>query len=169
MPGPTPNQAQINSTQSQVSHIEATLAQEEQQTSILDEKYDTARRDLQNAQSALQTIATNLVDPPSSVKVDKRLVANDAVQAYVFGTPETGFASYFSQSATLNQARNQYTNQIVGNLSKDETSLLQSETVLQSQESAQQSEASQAQLEAAQARNASRRPTSKRPPRRRRP
>ncbi len=151
LPGPAPNQAQINSTQSQVSQIEATLAQEEQQTSILDEKYDTAQQDLQNAQTALQTIATNLVHTRSSVNVDKRLVANDAVQAYVFGTPETGFASYFSQSATLNQARNQYTNQIVGNLSKDETSLLQSETRLQSQEAAQQSEASQAQSEAAQA------------------
>ena len=44
-------------------------------------------------------------------------------QAYVYGTPETGFASYFSSSATLNQARNQYTDQIVGNLTKDETSL----------------------------------------------
>ena len=151
LPGPAPNQSQINSTQSQVSQIEATLAQEEQQTSILDEKYDTAQQDLQNAQTALQTIATNLVHARSSVNVDKRLVANDAVQAYVFGTPETGFASYFSQSATLNQARNQYTNQIVGNLSKDETSLLQSETRLQSQEAAQQSEASQAQSEAAQA------------------
>ena len=61
LPGPAPNQSQINSTQSQVSQIEATLAQEEQQTSILDEKYDTAQQDLQNAQTALQTIATNLV------------------------------------------------------------------------------------------------------------
>ena len=153
LPGPAPNQSQINSTQSQVSQIEATLAQEEQQTSILDDKYNTAQQDLQNAQTALQTIATNLVHARSAVNVDKRLVANDAVQAYVYGTPETGFASYFSQSATLNQARNQYTNQIVGNLTKDETSLLQSETRLQSQEAAQQSEASQAQSEAAQAKS----------------
>jgi cell wall-associated NlpC family hydrolase len=151
LPGPAPNQTQINSAQSQVSQIEATLTQEEQQTSVLDEKYDTAQQDLQNAQTALQTISTNLVHERSSVNVDKRLVANDAVQAYVFGTPQTGFASYFSQSATLNQARNQYTDQIVGNLSKDETSLLQSETRLQSQEAAQQSEASQAQSEATQA------------------
>ena len=75
------------------------------------------------------------------------------MQAYIYGTPETGFASYFSQSATMNQARNQYTNQIVGNLTKDETSLLQSETSLQSQEAAQQSEAAQAQSEAAQAKS----------------
>ena len=168
LPGPAPNQAQINSTQSQVGQIEATLAQEEQQTSILDEKYDTAEQDLQNAQTALQTIATNLVHARSSVNVDKRLVANDAVEAYVFGTPETGFASYFSQSATLNQARNQYTNQIVGNLSKDETSLLQSESRLQSQEAAQRPRRRRPSQRPHRPRR-SRRPTSKRPPRRRRP
>jgi cell wall-associated NlpC family hydrolase len=153
LPGPAPNQSQINSTQSQVSQIESTLSQEEQQTSILDDKYNTAQQNLQNAQTALQTIATNLVHERSSVNVDKRLVTADAVAAYVYGTPESGFASYFSESATQDQERNQYTNQIVGNLSKDETSLLKSESRLQAEEVAQQSEASQAQSEAAQAKS----------------
>ncbi len=151
LPGPAPNQSQINATKSQVGQVEATLAQEEQQTSILDGKYDTAEQNVQNAQAALQTIATSLVQERSAVKADKQLVATDAVAAYVYGTPETGFASYFSQSATQNQERNQYTNQIVGNLSRDETSLLQSESRLQAQEAAQQSEAAQAQSQAAQA------------------
>ena len=151
LPGPAPNQSQINATKSQVGQVEATLAQEEQQTSILDEKYNTAEQNVQNAQAALQTIATSLVQERSAVKADKQLVATDAVAAYVYGTPETGFASYFSQSATQNQERNQYTNQIVGNLSRDETSLLQSESRLQAQEAAQQSEAAQAQSQAAQA------------------
>jgi cell wall-associated NlpC family hydrolase len=153
LPGPAPNQSQINATQSQVSQIESTLAQEEQQTSILDDKYDTAQQDLQNAQTALQSIAANLVHERSAVTTDRQLVSKDAVAAYVYGTPETGFASYFSTSATLNQARNQYTDQIVGNLTKDETALQQSETQLQTQEVAQQSEAAQAQTEAAQAKS----------------
>jgi cell wall-associated NlpC family hydrolase len=101
----------------------------------------------------LQTIATNLVHARSAVNQDRRLVAADAVQAYVYGTPETGFASYFSTSATMNEARNQYTNQIVGNLTKDETSLLASETQLETQEVAQQAQASEAQSEAAQAKS----------------
>jgi cell wall-associated NlpC family hydrolase len=151
LPGPAPNQSQINATKSQVSQVETTLAQEEQQTSILDEKYDTAQQNVQNAQAALQTIATSLAQERSAVEADRRLVATDAVAAYVYGTPETGFASYFSQSATQNLERNQYTNQIVGNLSRDEASLLQSETRLKSQEAAQQSEAAEAQSEAAQA------------------
>ncbi len=153
LPGPAPNQSQINATQSQVSQIETTLAQEEQQTSILDDKYNTAQQNLQNAQSALQTIDANLTHERSEVAVDRRLVAHDAVQAYVYGTPQTGFASYFSSSATQNLERNQYTDQIVGNLTKDETALLQSEAQLQTQEAAQQSEAAQAQSEAAQAKS----------------
>jgi cell wall-associated NlpC family hydrolase len=153
LPGAAPNQSQINATQSQVSQIEGTLSQEEQQTSILDDKYNTAQQDLQNAQTALQTIGANLIHTRSAVNVDRKLVSKDAVAAYVYGTPESGFASYFSTSATLNQARNQYTSQIVGNLSKDETALLQSEQTMQAQEVAQQSEAAQAQSEATQAKS----------------
>src|SRR3984957_3321392 len=121
LPGPAPNQSQINSTKSQVSQIEATLGQEEQQSSILDDKYNTAQQNLQNAQTALQTIDANLTHERAEVEVDRRLVAHDAVQAYVYGTPQTGFASYFSSSATQNLERNQYTEQVVGNLTKDET------------------------------------------------
>jgi cell wall-associated NlpC family hydrolase len=153
LPGPAPNQSQINATQSQVAQIESTLAQEEQQTSVLDDKYNTAVQNLQNAQSALQSIGSSLVHARSAVAVDKRLVSTDAVAAYVYGTPQTGFASYFSTSATLNQARNQYTDQIVGNLTRDEGSLEHSETRLQSEEAQQQTVAAQAQSEAAQAKS----------------
>jgi cell wall-associated NlpC family hydrolase len=153
LPGPAPNQAQINATQSQVSQIEATLTQEEQQTSILDDKYNTAVQSLQNAQTQLQAINTSLAHTRSAVAVDKRLVATDAVAAYVYGTPETGFASYFSSSASLNQARNQYTNQIVGNLTRDEASLQRSQARLQNEAAQQQSIATQAQAEASQAKS----------------
>ena len=153
LPGPAPNQSQINATQSQVAQIEGTLAEEEQQTSVLDDKYNTAVQNVQNAQSSLQTIATNLVHEKGAVELDKRLVSDDAIQAYVYGTPETGFASYFSSSATQNQARNQYTNAIVGNLTKDELALQHSEGQLQAEQVQQQTVAAQAQAEAAQAKS----------------
>jgi cell wall-associated NlpC family hydrolase len=151
LPGPAPNQAQINTTRSQVAQIEATLTKEEQQSSILDDHYITAVQNLQNAQAALQTIQANLDHARAAVQTDKRAVANDAVQAYVYGTPETGLASYFTSSATQTLARNQYTSQIVGNLTKDELALEHSEGVLQSQQSQQQALAAQAQTEASQA------------------
>jgi peptidoglycan DL-endopeptidase CwlO len=153
LPGPAPNQSQIDATQSQVAQIESTLAQEEQQSSILDDKYNTAVQNLQNAQSALQSIAASLVHAHAAVEADKRLVRTDAVAAYVYATPQTGFASYFSSSATMNQARNQYTDQIVGNLTKDETALEHSETRLQKEQAQQQTVAAQAQSEAAQAKS----------------
>ncbi len=153
LPGPAPNQAQINATQSKVAQIESTLTHEEQQTSILDDKYNTAEQNLQNAQNQLQSLAAALIRAKSEVAADKKLVATDAVAAYVYGTPETGFTSYFTSSATLNQARNQYTSQIVGNLTRDEDALQNSETHLQTEETQQQAVATQAQTVAAQAKS----------------
>jgi peptidoglycan DL-endopeptidase CwlO len=150
-PGPAPNQSQINATQSQVSQVESTLAQEEQQTSILDDKYNTAEQNLRSALDQVQALQTDLVHTRSAVAADKRTVANDAVAAYVYGTPASGFTSYFTNSATLTQARNQYTNTIVGNLTEDEQSLQRSQTRLQDQETQQQDAAAQAQTVAAQA------------------
>ena len=89
----------------------------------------------------------------AAVEADKRLVRTDAVAAYVYATPQTGFASYFSSSATLNQARDQYTDQIVGNLAKDETALEHSEARLQTEQAQQQTVAAQAQSEASQAKS----------------
>jgi cell wall-associated NlpC family hydrolase len=153
LPGPAPNQSQIDATESQVSQIEATLTQEEQQTSVLDDRYNTAVQNLQNAQSALQALATSLGHTRAAVAVDKRLVAADAVAAYVYGTPDTGLASYFSTPANLSQARNQYTEQIVGNLSRDALALERSEARLQSEQAQQETMAAQAQAEAAQAKS----------------
>jgi cell wall-associated NlpC family hydrolase len=153
LPGPAPNQSQIDETQSQVSQIEATLTQEEQQTSVLDDRYNTAVQNLQNAQSALQVLAASLDHTRSAVAADKRLVAADAIAAYVYGTPDTGLASYFSTSANLSEARNQYTAQIVGNLTRDELALESSEARLQSEQAQQETAAAQAQAQAAQAKS----------------
>jgi len=153
LPGPAPNQSQIDATQSQVSQIEATLTQEEQRTSVLDDRYNTAVQNLQNAQGALQALAASLSHARAAVSADKRLVATDAVAAYVYGTPDTGLASYFSTSANLSQARNQYTDQIVGNLTRDELALERSEARLQSEQAQQETVAAQAQAEAAQAKS----------------
>jgi cell wall-associated NlpC family hydrolase len=153
LPGPAPNQAQINATQAQVAHIESALTQEEQQTSILDDKYNTAVQNLQNAQSALQSIQSNLAQTRAEVDGDKRQVTKDAIEAYVYGTPETGIASYFNTTATLNQARSQYTDSIVGNLTRDETALQRSEARLQAEQTQQEATAAQAQQDAAQAKS----------------
>ena len=150
LPGPAPNQSQINATESQVSQIESTLAQEEQQTSILDEKYDTAEQDAQDAQDALASLNAIMARTKAAVDVDKRLVANDAVEAYIYGTPEAGYAAYFDSSANDQLARTQYTNQIVGDLQKDEDTLQRSESKLQTEQAQQQQVAAQAQTEAAQ-------------------
>jgi cell wall-associated NlpC family hydrolase len=150
-PGAAPNQTQINAAKSQVAAIEATLSQEEQATSALDNRYDTAIENLQNAQSSLQTINTTITRTKTQVAVDRKHLANDAVKAYIYGTPQTDFASLFSSSATLGEARNEYTQQIVGNLDKARDALKSSEASLASQRTQEEAVAAQAQAQATQA------------------
>jgi cell wall-associated NlpC family hydrolase len=153
LPGPAPNQSQINATQSQVSEIEATLSQEEQQSAALDNRYDTAVQNLQAAQNALQAIDVSIGRTRAAVKVNRQRVTNDAVKAYIYGTPQSNYESMFSTSATLGAARTQYTQQIVGDLNQAENALQTSETRLVSQKTQEQNLATQASAQAAQAKS----------------
>jgi len=146
----TPNQ-QIAGTQAQVAQIEHALAQEAQQTALLDTRYTAAMGALEQAQQTLQTVQQNLQRTRATIEKDRHQVANDAVAAYVYGTTETGFASYFDTTASLGQARVQYTEQIVGNLTKDEQTLARTESALQAQVAQQQSVEQQAAQAADQA------------------
>jgi cell wall-associated NlpC family hydrolase len=148
--GPAPNQSAINAAKSKVNAIEATLSQEEQQSSALDNQYDTAVQNLQNAQSALQTIDASIIQTKAAVQVNRRRVTNDAVKAYIYGTPQSNYASLFSTSATLGDARTQYTQQIVGDLNQARSTLQTSESHLDSQKTQEQSLEAQATAQAAQ-------------------
>ena len=134
-----------------MSAIEATLSQEEQQTSALDNRYDTAVQNLQTAQNALQTIDASIVRTKAAVEVDRQHLTNDAVKAYIYGTPQSNYASLFSSSATLGDARTQYTQQIVGDLDQARDALQTSESRLVSQKTQEQNLATQASAQAAQA------------------
>ncbi len=149
--GPAPNQSQINAAKSQVAQIEATLSQEEQQTSALDNRYDTAVQNFENAENALQTITANIVRTKAQVVRDRKNLTNDAVKAYIYATPQSNFAALFSSSATMGEARNQYTQQIVGNLAKARNALQTSEATLVSQKTQEETLATQSQAQAAQA------------------
>jgi peptidoglycan DL-endopeptidase CwlO len=151
LPGPAPNQSQINSTTTQVQQIEATLAQQEQQASVLDDRYDTAVQNMQAAQKAAMALGATLQRTKATVEADRRQLSTDAVEAYEYGTPVNGLASFFSSSATQEQSRTQYTNTVVGNLSKAENTLQASESRLVAEQQQQQSAEAQAQAQAQQA------------------
>ena len=137
---------------SKVSHIEATLAQEEQQTSILDDRYDTAVQSLQDAENALQVIDAQLAKTRLQIKGDRKRLSNDVVSAYVYADPQSKFAAFFG-SASLDDARQQYANQIVGDLDQARNALQTSESHLQTQEAQKQTAAAQAQAQASQAKS----------------
>jgi len=147
-----PSPSQISTDQARVNSIEASLAEEEQQSALLDDRYDTAVEAEQNAQAQLAVISTKLVQTKTQVDADKRRLTSDAIKAYVYGTPQSQVTSLFTSSADLGDARTQYTKQIVGDLNSARQALETSETELSSQQSQQQNLASEAQSQANQAR-----------------
>ena len=149
-PGPAPNQSQINATQSQISAVEATLAKEEQESSALDNRYIDAQQAEQNAQNAVASLDTSIAGTRAQVAADKRRLAADAVNAYIYNTPQSKFDSLFSTSISLGDARNQYVVQIVGNLDQARNALETTEAHLAAERSRQVAAEAQAQSEAAQ-------------------
>ena len=134
-----------------MSAIEGTLSQEEQQSSALDDRYDTAVQNVQTAQTALVAINASITQTKAAVKVDRRRVTNDAVKAYIYGTPQSSYASLFSSSATMGAARTEYTQQIVGDLDQAQSALQTSESHLVTQKAQEQNLATQASAQAVQA------------------
>jgi cell wall-associated NlpC family hydrolase len=82
---------------------------------------------------------------------DRKHLTNDAVKAYIYATPQSNFAALFSSSATMGEARNQYTQQIVGDLARARDALRTSESTLVSQKAQEETLATQAQAQASQA------------------
>jgi len=146
-----PGQSQINATKSQVASLAATLNREEQLSSALDNRYINAVQALQDAQSALASIDASINQTKAAIQTDKQRLATDAVKAYIYATPETKFDSLFSTSATLGNARQQYIQQIVGNLDQARNALQATEAQLTVQKAQQLSIEAQAQSEANQA------------------
>jgi hypothetical protein len=115
-PGPAPNQSQINAAKSQVSAIEATLSQEEQQTSALDNRYDTAVQNLQTAQNALQTIDASIVRTKAAVKVDRQAPDQRRGQGLHLRHPAIELRLAVLVLGHLGDARTSTPQQIVGDL-----------------------------------------------------
>ena len=85
------------------------------------------------------------------MRVDRQHLSNDAVKAYIYGTPQSNSASLFSSSATMGEARTQYTQQIVGDLDQARDALLTNEAQLNAQKAQEQAAANQAAAQASQA------------------
>jgi cell wall-associated NlpC family hydrolase len=134
-----------------VSQIVRTLVQEEQRASLLDDRYNAAMQNLQKAQSEQTSVDGNLVRVQSQIEADKQLVSGEAVNAFVFDTPATGMASAFNARAMQQaQARQQYTDEIVGNLTNAESTLQSAREHLQKVEGRDRSGAALDQLAAMQ-------------------
>jgi len=148
-----PPSSQISATQAQVASIEATITKEQQQAAALDQQYDGALQELQAVQAQLAVTTANLVRARAKLAVDRKTLAEDAVNAYVFGTPDSGLASIFTTQATKSDARSVYQDTVVGDLTAAAAAVQTQQTQLGDELVRQQTEEHQASDAATQAQN----------------
>ena len=139
-----PSQSQISSVQQQVQQLEASIAQQQGQGDVLAQKYDAALQQLQSTQAALAGTQASIATTRSVLAADKAELARDAVNAYIYATPDTHFTSLFTSPATKSDARQQYEDTVVGNIAAAAQAVESDQARLVAQESQQQAQAQQA-------------------------
>jgi peptidoglycan DL-endopeptidase CwlO len=110
------SQSQISATEAQVAQIESTIAAEQQQSAALDAQYLAAQAKVQQIQAAIAATKQQLVITRAHVKVDRIHLNHDAVDAYIYDVPANQMDSLFTNSPNREEARNQYEQTVVGNI-----------------------------------------------------
>jgi len=111
-----PTSSQIQATQSQVATIEATIAQEQQKTAVLDQQYDGALQSEQRAQAEQTITKATLAADRVRLAHDRATLAQDAVNVYVYGGTGARVPSLFANSASSVQAVTVYQDTALGDL-----------------------------------------------------
>ncbi len=146
-----PGTTQITSTQQEASSLEATIAQQEQQSAALSQRFDAAQQQIDTLQAELAVTESRLLRIRSQITTDRARLAKDAVRAYMFGDVATQIAAVFSTSANGIDDRVEYENTVIGDVSADAASLGQAESSMTTDEAHQKAEVSGAQAAAQQA------------------
>lgn len=139
---PTAN-AKVSQTQAQITQIEKTLAQEQQQSAALAQQYDVAVQHEQQIQAALAVTAQHIVQTKKTIAADKKTLAKAAVEAYVTGAQGTQITSLFATSANTAVISQQYSDTAIGDLSSAKAALQQAEAKLAGIEAQQQAQEQQ--------------------------
>jgi cell wall-associated NlpC family hydrolase len=154
----TPSSGDIAQAQSQVNSLESSIAQQQRQSAALSQQYDAAEQELQQAQAKLQQTTADLVRIRKQLAIDKERLKQDAINAYVYATPQTNFTALFTSPADRADARAEYQATVVGDLAAatkaeqaTQAQLVASEAQLQTEE--QQASSSAAQAQTLQAQN----------------
>ena len=142
-------QSKVHQTQSQITQIEQTLAQEQRQSTVLGQEYDAEVAHLQAVQAAIAATDTRLAGIRKTISVDKRVLADAAVQDYVLGAQGTQITALFSTSANTTVISQEYSDTAVGNLDAAKHALEAAQVTLTATRAQQQVQEQQAQAAAA--------------------
>jgi cell wall-associated NlpC family hydrolase len=142
-------QAKVSQTQSRITQIEQTVAQEQHQSAVLGTRYDDEMAHVQAVRAAIAATDRRLAQVQSTIVVDRGVLAKAAVQDYVLGAQGTQITSLFSTSANTLVISEEYSDTAVGNLNVAKHTLETAQTALDATRAQQQVQERQAQTAAA--------------------
>ena len=145
--------ASISETRALIEKLSATLAKQEQLSEALAEKYNNSNVVLGRLDNELANLRGQIIEKRRQLGATSNSMREASVRAYVLGAADAQFLALFQQDIGTSDARNQYEEQVLGNLHSLAESLQQQQTSLnQSLQSESQKRAAKA-AEAANIRN----------------
>ncbi len=141
-------QAKIGQTESQLTRIEQTIAQEQRDSALLGQEYDAEMVHLQVVRAAIAATDAHLTHIRKTIVIDKRVLARAAVQDYVLGAQGTQITALFSTSANTFVISEEYSDTAVINLDAAKRSLEAAQVKLAQTRTQQEAQQQQAQAAA---------------------
>ncbi|HYA67707.1 MAG TPA: hypothetical protein VED63_03150, partial [Acidimicrobiales bacterium] len=153
-PAPVDAGSQIAADQAQAAALEVQIATQEQQVTAMSERYDQAAYDLEEVQAELAATETQrLLDRQRETQA-QRTLRLDAVDAYMYDSPDTHLLSAFASTTSTGQLHDVYENTAIGNTSAAVNQLAVAQRQLDAVEAGLSNQEALAAADAATARDA---------------
>jgi len=120
----------IKQTRALIETLSAKLAQQEQLSESLAEKYNNSKVVIGQLDRELASLRVQIIEKRRQLGTTSESMKTASVRAYVYGAADAQFLALFQQDITLSDARVQYEEQVLGNLHSLADSLKQQQASL---------------------------------------
>ena len=117
----TSNAQTIAQTRAEIAALSATLAQQQRTSESTANAYDAAKVQFATITLNVKRLEGRETIKRTAIAATSRQLVNAVVRAYVFGAAVAQTIALFNQPVTLSDARTEYENQAIGNLTKIRT------------------------------------------------
>jgi cell wall-associated NlpC family hydrolase len=128
--GSTAGAQSIAQTRAEIAALSAQLNAESKQSEISANKYDAIEARFGQLSSDVRVLQYRIRRKQAQIAATKKVLTADVVRAFIDGAAAAQIEALFNQSVTSSDARNVYSNLVVGNVSRVRNRLVRENTAL---------------------------------------